>query len=78
MNYTKTLADYAVNLRYEDLPKEVIEQAKLLMLQTLGVSLAASVTEQGKNAIALAKDFSGEKKESTIESKIHSTDILKK
>ena len=66
MEYTKKLVNYAVDLKYEDLPKEVVEQAKLLTLHTLGVSLAGSVTEQGKKAIALAKDMSGQKPESTI------------
>jgi 2-methylcitrate dehydratase PrpD len=64
--YTKKLAGYAVDLKYEDLPKEVIEQAKLLTLHTTGVALASYPTEQGKKAIALAKDMGGEKRESTI------------
>ena len=63
---TKTLADYAAKLKYEDLPGDVIDQAKLLTLHTLGVALAACPTEQGKRAIALAKDMGGEKKEATI------------
>ncbi len=46
---TKTLADYAAKLKYEDLPGDVIDQAKLLTLQTLGVALAACPTEQGKS-----------------------------
>ncbi len=66
MNYTRTLAEYVAKLRYEDLPKEVIKQAKLLTLHVLGVSLAGCPLKQGKDAIALAKDMGGEKKESTI------------
>jgi len=66
MEYTKKLANYAVDLKYEDLPQEAIHQAKLLTLHTLGVGLAACHTEQGKRAIALAKEMSGAKKESTI------------
>jgi len=66
VNYTKILAGYAAEIRYTDLPKEVVEQAKLLTLHTLGVSLAGCVTEQGKSAVALAKDFGGDKNESTI------------
>lgn len=66
MNYTRTLSEYAVKLRYEDLPKEVIEQAKLLTLHVLGVSLAGCRVTQGNEAIALSKDMGGEKKESTI------------
>ncbi|MFC1861367.1 MmgE/PrpD family protein [Chloroflexota bacterium] len=66
MNYTRTLAEYAVKLRYEDLPAEVIEQAKLLTLHVLGVALAACVTRQGKDATSLAKAMGGKKIESTI------------
>ena len=66
MTYTKKLTDYAVDLKYEDLPEEVIHQAKLLTLHTLGVTLAACQSEQGKRAIALAKELSGDKKEATI------------
>lgn len=66
MSYTKQLADYAVKLQYQDLPKDVVEQAKLLTLHTLGVGLAACPTEQGKKAIALAKDMGGQKEEATI------------
>jgi len=66
MSYTKALAEYATKLRYEDIPKEVIEQAKLLTLHTLGVSLAGSSTKQGKDAIALAKVLGGGKQEATL------------
>lgn len=40
-NYTQTLSEYAANLKYEDIPSEVIERAKMIMIQTLGVSMAA-------------------------------------
>jgi 2-methylcitrate dehydratase PrpD len=66
MNYTGTLSEYAANLRYEDLPTEVVEQVKLLTLHLLGVSLAGCRVRQGKEAIALSKDMGGKKKESTI------------
>jgi len=66
VSYTKTLADYAVNLKYQDLPKEVVEQVKLLTLHTLGVSLAGCTTKQGKDAIALAKAFGNGKDEATL------------
>lgn len=38
---TKTLSEYAANLRYENILPEVIERVKLMTLHTLGVSLAA-------------------------------------
>jgi len=66
MNYTTKLANYATKLRYEDLPQEVVEQIKQLTLHVLGVSLAACETQQGKNAIVLAKDMGGGNKEATM------------
>jgi 2-methylcitrate dehydratase PrpD len=66
MNYTRTLANYAANLKFEDLPREVVEQAKLLTLHVIGVAIAGSQLKQGKDAIALAKKMGGDKRESTI------------
>ena len=66
MDYTKKLANYAVDLKYHHLPGEVIEQAKLLTLHTVGVGLASNATPQGRRAVALAKDMWGEKTESTV------------
>ncbi|MDR0615971.1 MAG: MmgE/PrpD family protein [Synergistaceae bacterium] len=39
--YTKTLSEFAASLRYEDIPTTVLERAKMILLQTIGVSLAA-------------------------------------
>ncbi len=39
--YTQQLSEYTVKLRYEDIPPEVIERAKMVMMQTVGVALAA-------------------------------------
>ena len=66
MSYTQTLADYTAYLKYGDLPKDVIEQAKLLTLHTVGVSLASYPTGQAKRAIALAKSWGSGQKESTL------------
>jgi 2-methylcitrate dehydratase PrpD len=38
--WTKTLARFAAETRYPDLPPEVVEQAKLLMLDAVGCALA--------------------------------------
>ena len=66
MSYTKVLADYAVKLKYEDLPKEVIQQVKLLTLHTVGVALASYPMEQAKKTLALAKSWGSGQKESTL------------
>ena len=42
--YTQELSEYTVNLKYEDIPAEVVERAKMIMLQTIGVALAAKDT----------------------------------
>ena len=52
-NYTKTLAGYFVNLRYEDIPAEVLERAKL------GVSLAASKIKMAGDAAMIAENMNG-------------------
>ena len=40
-DYTMALSQYLADLKYEDLPAEVVERAKFILLQTIGVSLAA-------------------------------------
>lgn len=55
---TKQLSRYIAEIRYEDIPPLVIERAKLLLLHTVGVSLAALDLQQGKDALAVAKEFS--------------------
>ena len=40
-NYTKILSEYIKNIKYEDLPPEVVERAKIITTQVIGVSLAA-------------------------------------
>jgi 2-methylcitrate dehydratase PrpD len=66
MSCTKALADYTVKLKYEDLPKEVIQQVKLLTLHTVGVALASYPMEQAKKTLALAKSWGSGQKESTL------------
>ena len=57
--YTKTLAKYAVDLKYEDLPEEVVEQVKKITLHTVGVSLASVVTGDVKNAMRMVREKGG-------------------
>lgn len=40
-NYTDTLSAFTQRITYDDIPPEVIERAKMILIQTLGVSLAA-------------------------------------
>ena len=54
-NYTQTLAEFATNLRYEDIPEEVRERAKYMAMQTIGVSLGAKGLPISDKAIAIGK-----------------------
>jgi 2-methylcitrate dehydratase PrpD len=60
-----SLGVFIKNLKYKDLPKEVISKAKLSLLDTLGVILAGSNTDIGTKLISMARDLGG-KPESTI------------
>lgn len=46
------LASFLANLRYEDIPKDVIHLAKLLTLDTIGCIVAGAETELGKKILA--------------------------
>lgn len=62
---TQKLADFAVNMTYEDLPPEVSYECKRLLLDSIGCALAGLATEKGKLSVALAKRLGGPP-ESTI------------
>ena len=57
--YTQTLSEYAANLKYEDIPPEVVERAKMIMLQTIGVTLGAKGTPIYEKALRMAKEANG-------------------
>lgn len=66
MGPTKTLGSYVSKAEYEDLPEEVIHQAKRCILDTIGCMLSGCTTSLGKNIISLAKDMGGVGGTSTI------------
>ena len=54
MNYTRTLANYAVNLKYDDLPREVVEQAKLLEMEGIdAIEVSEGIEEDPSHHIRL-------------------------
>ncbi|MDR1045462.1 MAG: MmgE/PrpD family protein [Candidatus Adiutrix sp.] len=58
-NYTKLLSEYSANLKYDKIPAEVIERAKLMTLHTLGVSLAAAPVELSGSAVRVGLAMNG-------------------
>jgi len=69
MGLTQELAEFVCRLKYTDLPKEVIDKAKELVLDQLGVQLACSTLPWSKIVYDYIKDIkesSGIRGESTI------------
>ena len=57
-DWTKQLCHFIKTLKYEDIPPMVIEQAKMMVMQTVGVSLCSAELKQIKDVIAISKEMS--------------------
>ena len=66
MGSTRDLVRYAVNAAFQDLPPEVVEHAKIAILNILAVALGGYKTKIGSLHVALAKSSAGGISESTI------------
>ena len=56
---TRTLAEFSSRLRYEDLPAEIVHEAKRLILDTIGCGLGGYAVEKGQMAVKLAQKMGG-------------------
>ena len=65
VNRTSELAEFLVRTKFEDIAGNVLQHAKLCILDWLGASLAGSVETPGKIVRSLIRELGG-KKESTI------------
>jgi len=65
MNETQTIAKYIAELEYASIPQDILEEAKILLYDYLGVALAGSNTKSGKIAAEYSRSLE-EKKEATI------------
>ena len=54
LTLAEQVCEYVVNARYEDLPKEVVEHTKRIVLDSLGVAIAGSGTASSKAARSVA------------------------
>lgn len=54
-HYTETLCNFIRDLKYEDIPPEVLERAKGIAMQTIGASLAVNGIPVAEKAVALGK-----------------------
>ena len=58
-SFTKRLARHSVKTEYDDLPSEVVQQTKRIILDMLGCALGGSLTDTGRIAIAVTKELGG-------------------
>jgi 2-methylcitrate dehydratase PrpD len=57
--YSQNIGRFAGALKLADVPRPVVEKAKLVLLDTLGVALASSTMDFGKMAINVARKLGG-------------------
>ena len=70
MQYTRLLGKYASELKYEDLPAEVIEQAKKITLHTIAVAIASMNVPTAQKAVEMVRRKGG-----TPEATVWGTDL---
>lgn len=58
-NITRSLAKFSAELRFEDLPGEIVQQAKRLLLDTIGCGLGAVDLDKGRMGMELARRMGG-------------------
>ena len=66
METTKKLAEFIVETRFEQIPKEAVEMAKHAFLDCVGVALAGSIAPPGRIAIELVRENRGQPKAAVI------------
>lgn len=65
MNYTEQLASYFGALTYESIPPEVIHQAKICLLDFMGISIGASLMPEAKD-LGKMIDAWGDREEASV------------
>ncbi len=58
-NPTRELAKFAVDIRWEDLPLEVVHETKRILMDSIGCIIGALTIDKGKMSLALARRLGG-------------------
>jgi 2-methylcitrate dehydratase PrpD len=66
MNESRALADYAAGLTYDALPSEVVEKAKRLILDQIGIMIGISTMPWSRAINEYIRDWGDSKPESTV------------
>ena len=64
--YAERLGDFVESLSYDDIPRDVVEEAKLHILDTLGVALAAYGMDFAQIMLDLSKSLGGSPESTAI------------
>jgi 2-methylcitrate dehydratase PrpD len=62
---TRTIAEFATKLTYEDLPANVVEKVKVILLDSIGCALGGYVVDRSRIALELVEELGG-KPQATI------------
>ncbi|HXV84826.1 MAG TPA: MmgE/PrpD family protein [Candidatus Binatia bacterium] len=65
-SYSQTVARFLCGFKLEDAPRGVIEKAKLVLLDTLGIALASSTMDFGRMVVNVAQKLGGAPSSSLI------------
>ena len=60
------LADFALKTKWEDLPPDIVQETKMILMDAFGCALVASQTDKGKINLSLASRFGGNPEASVI------------
>jgi 2-methylcitrate dehydratase PrpD len=63
---TRELAKFAVETQWQDLPASIVQETKLILMESIGCALGALSTDKGKMNAALAMRFGGPPESSII------------
>ena len=58
-SYSQAIAKFIGGLKLEEVPKEVVDKAKLVILDTLGIALASSTMDFGRMVVNVAQKLGG-------------------
>jgi len=57
--YSEDIGNFAEQLKFADLPNDVVQKVKVLFLDTLGICIASSKKDYAKIVIELVKELGG-------------------
>ena len=63
---TQDLADFAVETQWEDLPDSIVQEIKKVLMEHMGVAIAALSTDKGRLMAALGKRLGGTQESSVL------------